>query len=79
MVVKIDIAGCQQIKDMSSEQVMSPYSRVINDYKVKNFTIFSMDAYVASKSTGCGIYNFSRNQRFMFLIPGKSSPLLEEL
>ncbi|XP_059219431.1 RNA-directed DNA polymerase from mobile element jockey [Stomoxys calcitrans] len=65
--------------DTPDEVIRSVYCREIAYYRDNDFEIFATDASVANASTGCGVYNASKDHRYLFKIDFRSSSMFGEL
>lgn len=65
--------------NIAKELIISEYRRLENEYSERNYTIFATDASGGTSSMGCGVYNVTLKQEFLFSINFLTSSAFSEL
>lgn len=63
-------------KENTDNDMIQAIYKELAHYKMHDFELFGTDASVKDNATGCGIYNTSKRQRFIFKIDLKTSSTL---
>ncbi|XP_073822162.1 uncharacterized protein isoform X1 [Musca autumnalis] len=65
--------------NMPAEVIRATYNAELNFYTQNDFTVFATDASIAQEATGCGVFNVTKNQKFLFNLCFRSSSTFGEL